>query len=101
MKKLSKKAWKEYFEEHSNWSVQQAITEYGLRITQLENTDVYALEVYNVPPKYMQEMGLKPRWLPLRTFILHEDEQGNPYMEEMRKTDAVEMLWKAQEGLNA
>ncbi len=98
MKKLSKKAWKEYFEEHDNWSVQQTISEYGLRVTRLENTDVYALEVYNVPPKYMQEMGLKPRWLPLRTFILHADEQGNPYMEEMRKTDAVEMLWSKQEG---
>ncbi len=98
MKKLSKKKWKEYFEEHSNWSVKQTISEYGLRITQLENTDVYALEVYDVPPQYMQEMGLKPSWLPLRTFTLHEDEDGNPYMEEMMKTASIDYLWSKQEG---
>ena len=101
MKKLSKKAWKEYFEDDLNWSVEQTMQRYGIRVSNLNGTDLYMLESWNVPKKYMREMGLKSKWRSIFYFIVHEDEEGNIYMEEMMKTASIDYLWKAQEGLNA
>ena len=101
MKKLSKKAWKEYFENDLNWSVEQTMQRYGIRVSNLNGTDLYALESWNVPKKYMREMGLKSKWRSILYFIVHEDEEGNIYMEEMMKTASIDYPWKAQEGLNA
>ena len=101
MKKLSKKAWKEYFENDLNWSVEQTMQRYGIRVSNLNGTDLYVLENWNVPKKYMREMGLKSKWRSIFYFIVHEDEEGNIYMEEMMKTASIDYLWKAQEGLNA
>lgn len=92
------KAWKEYFENDLNWTVEQTMQRYGIRVSSLNETDLYVLENWVVPKKYMQEMGLKSKWVPLRYFILHEDEEGNAFMEEMMKTASIEHLWKAQEG---
>ena len=98
MKKLSKKAWKEYVEEPSNWTVEQTMQRYGLRVSRLNETDLYALENWNVPKKYMREMGLKSKWRLVFYFIVHADDEGNIYMEEMMKTASIDYLWSKQEG---
>jgi len=98
MKKLSKKAWKEYFDDEWNWLVDREIPEHGLRITHLTNTEVYALERWHVPFDFVREMGVKPSWIRQFCYVRQYDENGNCYINQMNKTGIIEMLWLEQEG---
>ncbi len=98
MKKLSKKAWKEYVEEPSNWEPRTWIPEDGLRISLLKETDIRVLEEWFEPDKWVKEMGVKAHWRKLSMYIVHETDAGDRYRQTLSKTEAIEMLWKAQEG---
>ena len=98
MKKLSKKAWKEYIDDESNWEPRTWIPEGGLRISVLKETDIRALEEWHEPNEWVREMGVKPSWRKLSMYVVHENEDGQRYREQLTKTEAIEKLWKAQEG---
>ena len=98
MKKLSKKKWKEYFEEPSNWEPRTYVPEFGFRITRLKETDLYALEEWFVPDKRMRGLGVKPYWRVRELFTRHEINGNRGYPESTTKTNAIEELWSKQEG---
>lgn len=101
MKKLSKKAWKEYFDDEWNWLVVKEMPDYGMRITRLDNTEVYALEKWNFPAPYLMDVGFKPSWVRIDCFVIHEDGYGNVCPEQMNKTNVIDMLWSNQGAGNA
>ena len=98
MKKLSKKAWKEYVEEPSNWEVHTSVPEFGYRISRLKETDLFALEEWHEPIEYARKMGVKPSWRVKQLFYVRENDDGQRYPESTNKTNAIEELWSKQEG---
>ena len=98
MKKLSKKKWKEYFEEPSNWEPHTWVPEFGFRITRLKETDLYALEEWHEPNEWVRKMGVKPNWRVRELFYVRENDEGQRYPEDTNKTNAIEELWSKQEG---
>lgn len=95
--KRTKKAWKEYFEDDSNWKVCTRLSEYGTQITRLVGTEVFALEVWYVPDDWLREQfGHIPHWMTRFYFTLKEDESMNMYMDEMNKTNLLEALYKGE-----
>ena len=98
MKKLSKKAWKEYFEDRSNWITYIYNPYFGFQITRLKETDLWALEEWFVPDERMRGLGVKPCWRVRELFTRHEINENRGYPESTTKTNAIEELWSKQEG---
>lgn len=98
--KRSKKAWKEYFDDESNWEEVKSLHEYGMRIVRLKDTKIFALERWNVPFPYLIQAGFKSSWVRVDCFVCHQDEDG-VHPEQMNKTNVIETLWLEQEGSNA
>ena len=95
--KKTKKAWKEYFEDDSNWKVCTRLSEYGMQITRLIGTEVFALEVWDVPAEWLKkQFGYKASWSERFYFTLKEDENINMYMDELNKTNLLEALYKGE-----
>ncbi len=95
--KKTKKAWKEYFEDDSNWKVCTRLSDYGMQITRLIGTEVFALERWHVPDKWIQEQfGTQASWSERFYFTLKEDESMNIYMDELNKTNLLEALYKGE-----
>lgn len=97
MKKNTKKAWKEYFEEDSNWKVCTRLSEYGMQITRLVGTEVFALERWHVPADWLRERhGKVSYWDNRFYFVLKEDENMDLYPNELTKTSLLDELYRGK-----
>ena len=95
MKKLSKKKWKEYFEEPSNWKVCTRLSHYGMQITRLAGTEVFALERWFGTRAY-QAYPIDGHWTQVDYFTLREDDEMKIEQNSITKTSALERLYRCQ-----
>lgn len=95
MKKLSKKAWKEYFEEPSNWKVCTRLSDYGMQITRLVGTEVFALERWFGTRAY-QTYPIDGHWTQVDYFTLREDDEMKIEQNSITKTSALERLYRGE-----
>ena len=95
MKKLSKKAWKEYFEDRSNWKVCTRLSDYGMQITRLVGTEVFALERWFSTRAY-QAYPIDGHWTQGDYFTLREDDEMKIEQNSITKTSALERLYRGQ-----
>ena len=95
MKKLSKKKWKEYFEDSESWKVCTRLSDYGMQITRLVGTEVFALERWFGTRAY-QAYPIDGHWTQVDYFTLREDDEMKIEQNSITKTSALERLYRGQ-----
>ena len=93
--KKTKKAWKEYFEDDSNWKVCTRLSEYGMQITRLVGTEVFALERW-FGTRAHQHYPMIGHWSRMDYFTLDEDDEMSMEQRSVTKTAILEELYRGK-----
>lgn len=93
--KRTKKQWKEYFEASENWKVCTRLSEYGMQITRLVGTEVFALEHW-IGTRAYQSYPIIGHWSQMDYFTLEEDDEMNVTQRSVTKTTILEELYRGQ-----
>ena len=94
--KKTKKEWRAHFDGEDNWIVVKKEPKFGIQITNLVGTEIYALEAWYEPVEIQKRYGATGHWMQKFYFYLEENEEHQLYPVDDYKTDLINRLYKGE-----